>query len=100
MGKNWNLARIKNGPKPVSLRSISRALAVPLLLLGVEDGLQAARVEVYEDLVGIDGLLPAVLALERRFDSFVGGPVRNERPDMHEKNMQSGEGRESIDVGS
>lgn len=41
----------------------SRALSVPLLLVGVEDALQAASVEVDEDAVGVYGLLATVLPL-------------------------------------
>lgn len=58
----------------------SRALAVPLLLVRVEDGLEAARVEVYEDLVGVDGLVTAVLPLQRRRNALVRSPLRNKGP--------------------
>lgn len=56
-----------------------RAVARPLLLLGVEDALQVTRVEVDEDLVGVDGLVPSVLSLQSHRDGLVRGPVRNNR---------------------
>lgn len=57
----------------------SRAPALPSLLLGLEDALQATRVEVDEDKVGVDGLVAAILLFERLCDRGVRSPVGDNR---------------------
>lgn len=58
----------------------SRAPAVPLLLLGVEDALEVAREEIHEDMVGIHGVITPELPLESLRHGLTLRPFRHHRP--------------------
>jgi len=78
----------------------SRALAVPLLLLGIEDGFKAARVKIDEDFVWVDGLFPAVLPFQGCGDPGVRSPLGNNRPVQIEKQNEEKIEQQSSGAGS